>query len=394
MSSRANDFSEICASRAGPFADAVRKLERYEGDIHVLLDRLSAVRMWTYVSHQGGWIEDASHWRERTRELEDRLGDLLHERLLERFVKPDASPRRPRERPSSALSEGKGNHPFAKLQELEIYVHPEREAERRRTDFIEQLVNARFEDFALDAAYDLTFNGERVARLSAGQALLRPTLKLMLPDWDEAGARGRIERRLTAHTKDLISYLLEPLTPQDRAQNAVESGSAPLRGLTYQLEQGLGTVSKRQVASQLHTLNEAERASLHTREIVFGRFTVFAQGMLTQDRLRIRAALCRTAASEPHKFEAPAPEVLLWPLARRPDPELTLRLGFVALTHWALRCDALESLVNKLALIQDPVAHAEEVRLLLACSDEQAQAILAELPRARRKRRRPGAKSA
>ncbi len=370
--------------------EQVRKLERYEGDIHVLLDRLSAVRMWTYVSHQGGWIDDATHWRERTRALEDRLGDLLHERLLERFVKPDSAPRRPRERTAATGVEVNGSHPFAKLQELDIYVHPEREAARKRTELVEQLVQARFEQLKLDARHDLTFEGERIARFSAGQGLLRPSLKLMLPDWIEAGARQRIERRLIAHTKDLLAHLLEPLAPQDRAQHAAEAASAPVRGLIYQLEQGLGTVSKRQLGAQLHTLNESERTALQTREIVIGRSTVFAQGMLSHDRLRIRAAWCRAALSAPHTFVAPEPDVLLWPLSGRPDPELYLRLGFVALAHWALRCDVLETLVNKLVDVQDPAGRAEETRLLLGCSDEQAQAVLAELPRSGRKRRRPG----
>ncbi len=373
--------------------EQVRKLERYEGDIHVLLDRLSAVRMWTYVSHQGGWIDDAEHWRERSRELEDRLGDLLHARLLERFVKPDSAPRRQRARELSASPDASTNHPFAKLQELDIYVHPEREALRKRTDFVEQIVEATFEQLGLDGRSDLTFGGERVARLSAGPALLRPSLKLMLPDWVEAGARARIERRLIAHTKDLTAYLLEPLTAKDRTESASEFTSAPIRGLLYQLEQGLGTVSKRQVAAQLHTLSEAERATLHAREIVLGRFTVFAQNMLSHDRLQIRAALCRASASQPQTFVAPDFDVLLWPVARKADPELFLRLGFVALPHWALRCDVLELLINKLSLLQDPAARAEETRHLLGCSDEQAQSVLAELPRNRRKRPRTGPKA-
>ena len=60
----------------------LRKLERYDGDIDVLLARLAAVRTWLYVSHQSRWLENAQTWQERTRALEDRLGDLLHARLL------------------------------------------------------------------------------------------------------------------------------------------------------------------------------------------------------------------------------------------------------------------------------------------------------------------------
>ncbi|TIO17584.1 MAG: helicase, partial [Mesorhizobium sp.] len=33
-----------------------------------------------------GWLADQLHWQEKTREIEDRLSDALHERLTKRFV--------------------------------------------------------------------------------------------------------------------------------------------------------------------------------------------------------------------------------------------------------------------------------------------------------------------
>ncbi len=370
--------------------EQVRKLERYEGDLHVLLDRLAAVRMWTYVSHQGGWIEDAEHWRARTRELEDRLGDLLHERLLDRFVKTGNAPRRPREHPATRDKES-GNHPFAKLAQLDFYVDPERITEQRQSDWIEQLVQAQFADFALDARGELRFGGERLARLDAGQALLRPALKLKLPEWVEPGARSRVERRLVAHTRDLVTHLVEPLHPADRALALSEQQSAPLRGVLYQLEQGLGTVSKRKLEPQLQTLGEAERAALHARGIVVGRTVVFAQGMLSHERLCARAALCCAATRQAKTFEALPLDVLLWPLSRTLDRDTCLHLGFVPLARWAVRCDMLEQLIQRLATVpaHDADAQAEEARLLLGCPDEQARALVQELPRARKRRRRP-----
>jgi len=362
----------------------VRKLERYEGDLHVLLDRLAAVRMWTYISHQGGWIDDAEHWRERTRALEDKLGDLLHERLLERFVNTGTSARKPRQR-VHVQAEDAAHHPFAKLAELDVYVHPEREAERKKRDWIEDLVGARFADLTLDAAGNLHFGTERVARFVAGPSLLRPTLKLMLPDWLEAGARTRIERRLIAHSKDVVAHLLEPLHPTDPAQIEIERNSAPLRGLVYQLEQGLGTLAKRQVEAQIQALSEAERQALVERKITIGRHTVFAVDMLTHGRLTIRAALCKAAGSEGVPVDA-----VLWPLSRTLDRDTCLRLGFVPLARWALRSDVLERLTELLAGLPsgDLERAAEETRLLLGCSDEHANAVLRELPR-RRRRRRP-----
>ena len=51
-----------------------------------LLARIAAIRTWTYVSHRPSWLSDARHWQERTRAVEDRLSDALHERLTQQFV--------------------------------------------------------------------------------------------------------------------------------------------------------------------------------------------------------------------------------------------------------------------------------------------------------------------
>ena len=85
---------EVFAHLAGPTGrlaedwvePQVRRLDRTEGDIHVLLARIAAIRTWTYIAHRGSWLADPGHWQERTRGIEDRLSDTLHERLTAQFV--------------------------------------------------------------------------------------------------------------------------------------------------------------------------------------------------------------------------------------------------------------------------------------------------------------------
>ena len=64
----------------------VKRLEHFDGDIDTLMARIAHVRTWTYISHRPDWIQRASHWQERTRAIEDRLSDALHQRLTQRFV--------------------------------------------------------------------------------------------------------------------------------------------------------------------------------------------------------------------------------------------------------------------------------------------------------------------
>jgi len=67
-------------------AQQVRRADSTEGDIDVLSARIAQIRTWTFVSHRPGWLADPTHWQEKTRDIEDRLSDALHERLTKRFV--------------------------------------------------------------------------------------------------------------------------------------------------------------------------------------------------------------------------------------------------------------------------------------------------------------------
>jgi ATP-dependent RNA helicase SUPV3L1/SUV3 len=44
------------------------------------------VRTLSYIAARPDWLDQAKGWRDRTRALEDRLSDVLHERLTARFV--------------------------------------------------------------------------------------------------------------------------------------------------------------------------------------------------------------------------------------------------------------------------------------------------------------------
>ena len=67
-------------------AEQVRFCDNVVGDIDTLSNRIRQIRTWTFVANRKNWLEDPAHWREKTRDIEDRLSDALHERLTQRFV--------------------------------------------------------------------------------------------------------------------------------------------------------------------------------------------------------------------------------------------------------------------------------------------------------------------
>ena len=68
------------------FEAQLRDLDRMEGDIDTLSSRLSGVRTLSYIANRGTWLKRVDHWRDVTRDLEERLSDKLHEALMQRFI--------------------------------------------------------------------------------------------------------------------------------------------------------------------------------------------------------------------------------------------------------------------------------------------------------------------
>ncbi|RME61570.1 MAG: hypothetical protein D6782_13845, partial [Alphaproteobacteria bacterium] len=67
-------------------AAQVRRLDNCQGDIDTLAARIAGIRIWTYVSHQAGWLARPQYWAGETRRIEDSLSDALHARLMQRFI--------------------------------------------------------------------------------------------------------------------------------------------------------------------------------------------------------------------------------------------------------------------------------------------------------------------
>ena len=67
-------------------AKEISWIDNTDGGIDQLMDRIANIRIWTYVSNRSDWLADPEEWQVKTREIEDRLSDVLHERLTQRFV--------------------------------------------------------------------------------------------------------------------------------------------------------------------------------------------------------------------------------------------------------------------------------------------------------------------
>ncbi|WP_413204763.1 helicase-related protein [Rhodospirillum sp. A1_3_36] len=344
-------------------AAMTRGLDRTDGDIHTLVDRIAAIRVWTYVSHQGRWLSDPGYWRGETRAIEDRLSDALHDRLTQRFVDRRTSVlmRRLGERAmldaQVAASDGRvtvEGHEVGRLEGLTF--HPEATGEKEsdkavlnaarealRPEIGQRVTRLAADDdvlFKLDERGTIFWRGAPVARLEKGSEPLRPGVALPGGDFLDEVLAEKARTRLTTWLDSQLTNRLKPLIG---LRDADLKGAA--RGLAFQLIEALGTLSRRgndeQLDSQVRALEEDDRKALARVGVRLGVETLFMPDLLKPDPQRLLAVLWRLW-NDREGGAVPADGRVSFPVDARAPHAFYRAIGYRVVGNTAVRVDMIE----------------------------------------------------
>lgn len=368
----------------------VRALDSTDGDIAALLDRISGIRTWTYVSHRPGWLADAGTWQARTRDIEDRLADALHERLREEYANSGVT-----------LIARQGQAEIAWQLDEDDTLRLQGIAAGRLTGFqfeplpgesshalraaanralragidgrVAELCDSDDEAFALTASGAILWRGAKVGRLLPGESPLAPQAEALASDLLDPPRRERVRRRLAEWASVHIQRELAPLLT---AMDAAAPGA--VRGLVYLLAQSLGSTPRRVLRASILLLTHSDRRELTRLGVVLGRRHVFMPALLRPEALRVRATLFQVR----HPAVTPLPT---GPVSLRgggnPDPARDAACGYESLGSLLVRVDAVESFLG--------AAHGEarkgrlhpsaSLAHILRCGPEALPAVLLSL---------------
>jgi len=296
-------------------AERLRHLDRSDGEIDALSARLAGVRTLAYVANRPDWLADAGHWRDRSRDLEDRLSDILHEKLMARFVdrRTSALLRRlgQREELLAGVS-GDGTvtvegHFVGRLAGLRFDPARgvgllEQKALRAAAErAVAPEVNRRLGRLAAepDSAFAVTPDGLVLWRGEAAGALaddrpFSPSVRLF-GELGSAPARARAARRLEAFVAGEAGRKLGALK---RLTDAVASGELRglPRGLAYRLIEAGGVIDRRTVLNELAALSQGERRVLRSLGVRIGAFSLHLPSQLQPDAALVAAAFAAQAS--------------------------------------------------------------------------------------------------
>jgi ATP-dependent RNA helicase SUPV3L1/SUV3 len=280
------------------FARQIAQADHIDGDIDTLSTRIAHIRTWTFAANRPDWLGDPDHWQGVTRAIEDRLSDALHERLAERFVDRRTSVLMRRLRENAMLEteitktgevvvEG---HPIGRLDGFRFAPDPtsggtdakalSAAAQKALSGEIEtranKLAHAPDSQFVLTSDATIRWIGEPVAKVGAGDTVLRPRVRILADEQLTGAALEAVQIRLDLWTRTHIERLLAPLF----VLGAAEDITGLARGIAYQLVEALGVLERSKVADDLKSLDQALRAILRKHGVRFGAYHVYVPLLL------------------------------------------------------------------------------------------------------------------
>ncbi|WP_046861926.1 helicase-related protein [Microvirga massiliensis] len=280
------------------FARHISMVDRTDGDIDTLSNRIAQVRTWSFVANRPDWLKDPEHWQGVARQVEDKLSDALHERLAQRFVDRRTSVLMRRLRENAMLEAEitaagdvtvEGQH-VGHLHGFHFVPDPQAETAEAKTlrnaagKALSGEIEARADRFesAPDATIVLSNDGtirwlgDPVAKLEPGDKVFEPRFRILADEQLTGAARDKVENRLRAWLKAYVTRLLGPAMQLE----VLPELTGIARGIGYQIAEALGVLERSKVLTEVRGLDQEGRAALRRAGVRFGAYHLYLPALL------------------------------------------------------------------------------------------------------------------
>jgi ATP-dependent RNA helicase SUPV3L1/SUV3 len=377
------------------------KLDKLEGNVDSLSNRIANVRTWSYVSNKINWVENQSYWIEKTKLLEDRLSDRLHEELTKTFI----------DKRVSVLTRGLGQDMEFKTEIMEddkVIIDEQ---------FIGNLKGLRFEmDLKVGALetdikslkkaarqtvgpellkriqliidtelieikddFRIYWKKFPIAKLTAGKDYLNPNIFLIVDDILENDDKHKLLEFIEKWIKEKINLVLKSLID---LRNLKESNSL-IKALAYQLYESNGVIKREVVAEYLKKLGQEERKILRDLGVKFGRYHVFLFRLLKPEAVSLRTLLWKNFNQKDFNLTPPIFGLNFLDDKNIKNKNFMLLCGFENFDNYFVRIDILERLFVQ--IINSNPENNKEIKLipemlnLLGCSKDNFKKLIEKM---------------
>ena len=401
---------EFLTSNSGKVTNEYMKkqleyLDRYDGNIDTLANRISNVRTWSYVANKKNWANNSDYWVERTKYIEDKLSDKLHEELTKSFVDKRISILSRTLKQDVALATEIKNENEVIIDEQYIgrlsglKLDLDLKSESLKTD-IKSLKKAarqaiapelmrrvnriiRSEVLRLDNDHKIYWMDSPIAYISKGTNYLNPKLRLIVDEAIDPETKEKLKINLEKKLHTLISSELSDLV--NLIKSKFKNNYA--RALCYQLFEKNGVMKRKTVNEMIKNISKDDRSNLRKAGVKIGRYHIFLPRMLKPSAVNLRVKLWKLYYPEDKKYIIPKSGLNFLKNETIENNKFLLICGFENFNKFYIRVDILERLFLKIIEnIKDGVFKIDSNMInLIGCSKENFYKLL-ELMEYKRKK--------
>ncbi len=374
------------------------KLNKLDGNVDSLSNRIANVRTWSYVSNKNNWIENQDYWIEKTKFLEDQLSDRLHEELTKTFIDKRASIlarglKQNMEFDTKILENNDviiDNQFIGKINGLKLELDLKKGA--LETDIkslkkaarqtvgpeLEKRIQIIIETGLIDLNDDfkIYWNKSPIGRLLSGKDYLNPNIELIVDDILETDQRKRLTNFLEKWLKNKIEDILKSLID---LKNLKEKNSS-IKALAYQLYENNGVLKRDQVSEYVKELGQNERKILRDLGVKFGRYHVFLYRLIKPEPVSLRTLLWKNYHQKFFNLKPPTFGLNFLDDTKIQNKNFMLLCGFEKFEKFYVRIDILERLfmqiINSSSEKQKEIKLVPEMVNLLGCSKDNFKKLL------------------
>jgi ATP-dependent RNA helicase SUPV3L1/SUV3 len=377
------------------------KLDKLEGNVDSLSNRIANVRTWSYVSNKNNWIENQNYWIEKTKLLEDRLSDRLHEELTKTFIDKRASIlarglKQDMEFKTEILKNndvkiddqfiGKINGLKLELDlkqgALETDIKSLKKAARQTIgpeleNRIQNIIDTGL--IELNNDFKIYWSKFAIAKLIPGNDYLSPYFELIVDDIIEQDQRQKLSTFINKWLRNKIDIVLQSLIDLKNLKDKHSS----IKALAYQLYENNGVLKRENVSEYLKDLGQSERKILRDLGVKFGRYHIFLYKLIKPEPVTLRTLLWKNYHQKYFKLNPPTFGLNFIEDKDNRNKYFMLLCGFEKFDNYFIRIDILERLFMQ--IINSGLEENKEIKLvpemlnLLGCSKDNFKKLIQKM---------------
>ena len=374
----------------------LNSLDKLEGNVDSISNRIANVRTWSYVSNKKGWVENQDYWIERTKILEDKLSDRLHEELTKSFIdkrasilarglKQDIDLKTEITDQKNVLIDGQYIGELKglklnldlKIDSLDTDIKSLKKASRQGVGpelvkRINQIINSNI--LKLKEDFKIYWGNDPIAYLTPGKNYLEPNLNLIADDILEFENRNRLQIHLEQWLKKFIREKLTDLVNL----NNIEKNNNSIRALCYQLFENNGVLKRDLVSEFVKQLSLDNRKILRKNGIKIGRYHIYLHKIIKPEAVTIRLLLWKNYYRKNMNLKPPKFGLNFIIEENNINSNFMLICGFEKFKNFYVRIDILERLFIKIIenTKDKEIKLQSEMMNLLGCTKENLLKLL------------------